>query len=433
MCGGAPEQSTDQSPRHQRRHLSFYGPQLSRPSGDLRFAGPQDGRLEPRLCTDRRHEFAQRVGTSWSEAEWHVRMPYHSPRDTHRSARMYRARAACDRLGAQQAKLDADTGGRQALAPHPPARRMTPGQRHLQEAAETGRSPARVSTAATSSTHLPLQQGPRPWTSPHFATAAAALEGVAEPFDDTASSATPPAGARRAAQGGAQHELPPQHRHPPTPPATAPGQPMRREGSIHSSHHSRKVAMLPKPADQLIRRQIPLASDGRMDVSPCPSGKPLGQWSSARSEVVFPTHGRLSARRHAAATVVVAPVRADGSAAAAPSTAAAQSGSRSTGSADRRAPSATAADAHAASAALRALRHRIGPELRDRPANGWAAAAASRLHSRGPPRCALPPPGQSGAVQISVSRMESIFAATQSALVGAELDRTLFTMWLGVR
>ena len=420
LSGGAaaPEQSTDQSPRQQRR------------------------RVEPRVCVDRRHEFAQVVGKSWTEAEWHVRLPYHTPRDTHRSARLYRARAASDRLGARQAKLDADTGSRQALTPQPPARRMTPGQRHLQEAAERGRSPARVSTAAASSRRLPFQQGLRPWTSPHFATAAASLEGVAGPFDfdDTASSATPPAGASRVARGGAEQELPPQPLAPQTSPATPPIQPMRHGGSAHdmrySSHRSRKVARLPKPADQLIRRQIPLASDGRMDLSPCPfSGKPLGQWSSARSEVVFPAQGRPSARKHAVTTVVAA-VHADGSAASAPSPspAPATSGSRSTGSAHTRTHRARAADTHAASAALRALRRRIGPELRDRPANGWAQQApASRFHGRGPPRCAPLSPGQNEAVQVSVSRTERIFAAAQSALVGAELDRTLFTIGLGLR
>jgi hypothetical protein len=375
---------------------------------------------------DIRHEFAQRVGKSWDAAEWHERLPYHTPRESHRSARQQRALTASRRLGSQQARLAAVDAGK-ALTPQPPMRRITPGERHLQEA--TCKRPPTVAVPIRS----PREEELRPWTVPYFATA---NDGIAH-ARPARTLPLSPAGERSSNQSRAQQKQAHLglHAHLQPRPPTAPDQLLRQStssGSHCGSWKAEKVLSPSRqPAQQLIR-QIPLAADGRMAVSPYPSGKSYGQWRSARTTAVFSARSRASPRNHAVATAAAqADVGTRGHSVSSAKVSAVEKLNESRNIRSGRVPQDRdrrhqPADANTASA-LRVLRSRVGIDIRDRPANGWAAAGSGRHNasSRGPPRCAPLSPGQDGAVHVSVSRAERIFAATQSVLAETQMDKKM--------
>ncbi len=375
-----------------------------------------------------RHEFAERVGKSWEGAEWHERLPYHTPRDFHRHTRQEQALAAARRLATRQARLaSADLDGSTVAltsTPRPPARRMTPGQRHLLQATEALARPMRGSPngdrAAAASLCPPLEQHGLPWTSPHSATGRALLS--VRPLTAAPVVHTDPQPRLATAPG------------PQTVPTTTPVQ-AGRPGTTSYGHGGRKVLKAWMPKAQSIR-QLPLTGGGRTDAAPGASG-PHSGWRSARSDAVFSARRRASAHSLAAdiaAVVAQASLSASVSAPESATGAADVDGGRSSPSnrplLDRRRLSDRTGDTATASAALRGLRSRIGPEIRDRPAKGWAAQYISPSGRHGPPRCAPLSPGQEEGVHVSVSRTERMYAETQTVLAEAAMDRKMLKMQL---
>lgn len=358
---------------------------------------------------DVRHEFATRVGKSWAATAWHERLPYHAPRDNHHSARRHQALVEASRSGSRHAKLG--EGGGSAPAPQL-------GQRYLQM---IGGSP-------------PQQN----------------VHGPAQP---RAAAAWP-----QSASQGKVHEQQPNlqpHPDPQSLASAAPGPPTLGTPDYDHCHSARssltprtpKRQLVPqKPQRQFARRlirQIPLSSDGRTAVAPCPSGKPHGRWGSARAGAVFSARSRPLAFSRAAAAAAAAGTEAVIVAGGAlslkpPMAKGGGAGGICTPNLHGGQGSRCGHASAAASATLRALRSRIGPEIRDRPADGWAAATCSsnidgngKCRVRGPPRCAPPSPGGTGAALVSVARSERIFAAVQSTLGEARMDKTMLKMQMG--